>query len=146
MFGFVLGALIRDANTMIPAHYHANIGAVTAAFMTASFALLPVLSIPQPKGRLLRLCRWQPLWFGAGQAVFALGFGLAGAQGMARKVYGQEQAARSALETFGLSVMGIGGFVAIAAGVLFLVIHIRGCAGALAAARSAHVVPGGSNA
>jgi hypothetical protein len=146
LLGFGLGASIRDANTVIPAHYHANIGAVTAAFMMASFALLPALGLPQLTGRTLRLSRWQPVLFGAGQTVFAVGFGLAGSQGMARKVYGQEQAVRSGLETFGLSVMGIGGFVAIAAGVLFLVIHVRAFVGARALVRAVHVVPGGSNA
>jgi hypothetical protein len=146
VLGFVLGALIRDSNTMIPAHYHANIGAVTAAFMAASFALLPAFGLPEPQGRLARCCRWQPLAFGAGQAVFAVGFALAGSQGMARKVYGQEQAARGAVETAGLTVMGLGGFVAIAAGVLFLAIHCRAFAGALANAGGAPIATGDSHA
>ena len=39
---------------------------------------------------------------------------------MGRKVYGAEQALRSAAETLGLGIMGVGGLVAIAGGVLFL--------------------------
>lgn len=144
LLGFVLGALIRDANTMVPAHYHAAIGAVTAAFMTASFRLLPAWGLPGPVGRLLAASRWQPALFGVGQAVFAVGFALAGARGMARKVYGSEQAVRSGLETLGLSVMGVGGLLAVAAGVLFLVIHVRSAAAAFAAGRLPAIpFPGG---
>lgn len=146
VLGFVLGAMIRDSNTVVPAHYHASIGAVTAAFMTVSFALAPALGVALPAGRLARCVRWQPVLFGAGQAVFAAGFALAGSQGMARKVYGHEQATRSAIETLGLTVMGIGGFVAIAAGVLFLTVHLRGFAGARAPVAAARILPGGTNA
>lgn len=120
VIGFLLGAAIRGQNTVVPGHYHANIGAVTACFMSATFLLLPRLGVPLPTGRLGRLVALQPALFGTGQLVFALGFGFAGAHGMARKVYGAEQAGRSLLETIGLGVMGFGGLVAVAGGVLFL--------------------------
>src|SRR5690606_29037688 len=35
--GIALGACIRDSTTMIPAHYHASIGAVTVAFMGVTY-------------------------------------------------------------------------------------------------------------
>jgi heme/copper-type cytochrome/quinol oxidase subunit 1 len=70
--------------------------------------------------RLRRAAAWQPLVYGIGQMVFAAGFGLAGAYGMSRKAYGAEQAVRSTAETAGLAIMGVGGFVAIAGGLLFL--------------------------
>src|SRR5690606_17167100 len=38
--GFVLGALIRGSTTMVPAHYHASIGGVTASFMALTYVLL----------------------------------------------------------------------------------------------------------
>lgn len=120
--GFVLGALIRGSNTMVPAHYHANIGAVTASFMAATFPLLAGLGAPRPSERLARFSRFQPVLFGLGQLVFALGFALAGAEGMARKTYGAEQHVRTAQEWAGLVVMGTGGLVAIAGGVLFLTV------------------------
>jgi cytochrome c oxidase subunit 1 len=126
VLGFVLGALIRGSSTMIPAHYHASIGAVTASYM----ALVPLLlgapvraAVGRRAARLrARVVAWQPAIFGAGQAVFALGFALAGTQGMARKVYGAEQHVRTWLETVGLVVMGVGGLVAVAGGLAFLVI------------------------
>lgn len=116
LLGFVLGALIRGSNTIVPAHYHAAIGAVTAAFMAATPLLLDGLALPRVPSRF---GRWQPLVYGVGQMVFAAGFALAGAQGQARKVYGAEQD-RGAIETVGLAVMGVGGLIAVAGGLLFL--------------------------
>ena len=72
-----------------------------------------------------RRARLQLLLFGGGQAVFGLGFALAGAYGLGRKQYGAEQHVRSLGEYFGLSVMGLGGFVAVAGGILFLAVMLR---------------------
>ncbi|MDQ3262617.1 MAG: cbb3-type cytochrome c oxidase subunit I [Myxococcota bacterium] len=125
VLGFLLGAMIRGSNTLVPAHYHASIGAVSAAFMGFTFLLLEPLGLRRLSGRALRLARWQPLLFGAGQAVFALGFGLAGAHGMGRKVYGAEQVRRTFAETLGLGVMAVGGLAAVAGGLLFLGLVVR---------------------
>lgn len=143
--GFILGAMIRGSSTMIPAHYHAAIGAVTVSFMTISIILLnpapfgikatPLLyftpsitptpaiaGIPDPKLRWLRL---QPVLFGFGQLIFAIGFALAGAHGMGRKVYGAEQAIRGFWDWTGLAIMGVGGILAVVGGLLFLAIVMR---------------------
>ncbi len=127
--GFVLGALIRTSSTLIPAHYHANIGAVTCAFMAVTPLVLGELGAREVTGRVGRAIRWQPVLYGFGQLVFASGFALAGAHGMARKTYASEQHVRSALEWFGLTVMGVGGLVAVAAGVLFLTWAVRAWGG-----------------
>jgi hypothetical protein len=119
LLGFALGALIRGSSTMVPAHYHASVGAVTVAFMAGTWLLLPVFGFEVPR-RLRRAAAWQPVVYGGGMLVFAAGFALAGAHGMGRKVYGAEQAARGAIESAGLALMGLGGFIAIAGGVLFL--------------------------
>ncbi|MFW6066775.1 MAG: hypothetical protein ACOC97_00435 [Myxococcota bacterium] len=118
--GFVLGAMIRGPNTMVPAHYHASIGAVTVAYMALTWPLLGELGLRLPRSRLSGLVPWQPIAFGAGQLVFAVGFGLAGAHGMARKAYAGEQQIRSMAESIGLGIMGLGGLLAIVAGVVFL--------------------------
>ena len=125
VLGFVLGAMIRGSNTVVPAHYHASIGAVTASFMAMTYVLMAPLGLRLPEGRTRTLAAIQPMLFGVGQMVFASGFALAGAHGMARKVYGQEQAGRSLMETFGLGVMGLGGLVAVAGGLLFLGLVFR---------------------
>lgn len=121
VLGWGLGAAIRGPNTMIPAHYHASIGAVTAAFMTLAYPLLAHFGHPTNRQRVAKL---QPLAYGIGQMIFAAGFAFAGAHGMARKVYGAEQHARTAAETFGLIVMGAGGLVAVSAGLTFLFLVI----------------------
>src|SRR5262249_19855308 len=80
--GFLMGSAIRNANTMIPAHYHASIGAVTVAFMAISYLLLKPLGFPLPGVRLARLIPWQLCLFGFGQVIFAIGFGLGGMHGL----------------------------------------------------------------
>jgi hypothetical protein len=120
LLGFGLGAAIRGSNTMVPAHYHASVGAVTVAFMAGTFWLLSVFGLPIPTRRLRRAAAWQPALYGAGMLVFAAGFALAGAHGMGRKVYGAEQASRGLGESIGLGMMGAGGAVSIAGGLLFL--------------------------
>jgi hypothetical protein len=120
VLGFGLGALIRGSNTMVPAHYHASIGGVTAAFMSATYVLLRSLGFSIDTPRMRRAAGLQPALYGVGQMVFAAGFALAGAYGMTRKAYGAEQATRGFAESVGLGVMGLGGFVAVAGGLLFL--------------------------
>lgn len=134
--GFVLGAMIRGSNTMVPAHYHAAIGAVTVSFMALGALLLAPERFGVQAPGLLRgngpaVARWRPSWhrwqpalFGVGQLVFAFGFGVAGAHGMGRKLYGAEQHVRSVGEWLGLGVMGIGGLVAVVGGVLFLAMFV----------------------
>ena len=63
--------------------------------------------------------------FGGGQAIFGLGFALAGAYGLGRKQYGAEQHVRSLGEYLGLSIMGLGGLVAVAGGIFFLAVMLR---------------------
>lgn len=123
--GFVLGAVIRSSNTMIPGHYHAAIGAVTMAFMAATYPLLRALGFRFDLSRFPRLVPAQLACFGLGQIVFALGFGWAGLNGAGRKAYGAEQHVRSASEHAGLIVMGIGGVIAVVGGLLFLGLVIR---------------------
>jgi heme/copper-type cytochrome/quinol oxidase subunit 1 len=122
VLGVALGAAIRGPNTVIPAHYHASIGAVTVAFMAITPALLEAVGLPALEGRVAKIARVQPALLGFGQAVFAIGFAVAGHDGMRRKAYGSEQQVRTLAEWLGMTVMGLGGAVAVTGGVLFLVI------------------------
>ncbi|MFZ5496886.1 MAG: hypothetical protein ACOZE5_16315 [Verrucomicrobiota bacterium] len=128
LLGFVLGALIRGSSTLVPGHYHAAIGAVTLALMTAAYDLCGAVAPAGLPAGVLSRARLQVMLFGAGQAVFALGFALAGASGLGRKQYAAEQAVRTLGEYLGLGVMGLGGLVAVAGGILFLVLMGRGVA------------------
>jgi cytochrome c oxidase subunit 1 len=123
--GFLMGAAIRNSNTMIPAHYHASIGAVTVAFMAISYLLLKPLGFPLPSARLAQVIPWQLALFGFGQVIFAIGFALGGMHGLSRKAYATEQHLRSAGELIGLGVMGLGGLIAVAGGLLFLLLMVR---------------------
>jgi cytochrome c oxidase subunit 1 len=120
LLGFGLGAAIRGSNTMVPAHYHAAVGAVTVAFMAVTGPILKEFGFKIGTRRLRRAFSWQPVMYGGGMLLFAGGFALAGVYGMGRKVYGAEQAERGLGGTIGLGTMGIGGLVAIAGGLLFL--------------------------
>lgn len=128
VIGYLLGASIRSSNTLIPAHYHVAIGAVSASFMALLLTLLPDFGRPLSSPRMRKLATWQPLLFGIGQTIFAAGLAVAGAQ---RKVYGREQVVDSFERYAGLSVMGIGGGIALIGGILFMVIVVS----ALLAAR-----------
>jgi cytochrome c oxidase subunit 1 len=123
VLGFVLGSLIRGSSTLVPGHYHCAIGAVTLALMTAAYDFCAATS--RGGAPAMRWRRLQLLGFGIGQAVFGLGFALAGAYGLGRKQYGAEQHVRSAGEYLGLGVMGLGGLMAVAGGLLFLSVMLR---------------------
>ncbi len=127
--GAVLGALVRGSTTTVPAHYHASIGAVTAAFMTLAYPMLAALGHALRTPRARALARIQPVVYGVGQLVFAVGFALAGEHGMARKAYGAEQHVRDGAATAGLVVMGVGGLGAVVGGVLFLVLVVSSLRG-----------------
>lgn len=120
LLGFGLGAMISRSNTVIPAHYHVSIGAVTASYMAVAYVLLKRFGWKIPTPRLERLSAWQPLLFGVGQSIFAGGLALAGTWGAQRKVYGSEQHVRSTVEWVGLGIMGVGGVIAIVGGISFL--------------------------
>src|SRR5262249_4309832 len=114
--GFLLGSAIRSSTTMIPAHYHASIGAVTVAYMAVTYLMLKPLGFPLQRLWQQRLIPWQLCLFGAGQVIFAIGFGFGGVHGLSRKAYSTEQHIRSLGELIGLGVMGVGGMVAVAGG------------------------------
>lgn len=118
LLGFILGAMISGQNTLIPAHYHVSIGAVTATYMAVIMAMLPDFGYA-PSARMRRVAAWQPLVFGVGQVIMALGFGAAAQE---RKVYGAEQVVQSTGQAVAMSIMGVGGAIALAGGLMFVVV------------------------
>jgi len=129
VFGMILGACIRGSTTLVPAHYHASLGAVTVAFMTAAYFVCESVgsnpNSPVRRERLWRSAKWQLAVFGVGQTVFVLGFAIGGAYGLGRKTYAAEQHVRNAGELTGLIVMGLGGLLAVAGGLWFLFLILR---------------------
>ena len=76
---------------MIPAHYHASIGGITAAFMAVTYLMLRAFGFSISTRRLRRAAAMQPAVYGVGQMIFASGFALAGIFGMSRKAYGVDR-------------------------------------------------------
>ena len=117
--GGAFGFLIRGSDVRIPAHYHGAIVGVTIALMGLGYWLLPRLGAAAPRPRL---AVWQSALYGAGQLMHITGLVWSGGYGVQRKVAGGEQVLRSAGEIAGMGLMGAGGLVAVAGGVLFVVV------------------------
>lgn len=131
--GFCFGAMISGAKTMVPAHYHLAMGAVTVAFMGALLTLMPRLGWPVV---MPRAAAWQPLFYGVGQSIFAVGLAVADLWGgAARKEMGQEAIVEDFGKRLGRGIQGLGGLIAMVGGVLFVLLVIR----AVLAARRARV-------
>jgi len=120
--GGAIGFLIKGSDVRIPAHYHGSIVGVTLALMGLTYALLPRLGFSAPRGKLATL---QPYLYGGGQLLHVIGLAWSGGYGVQRKVAGAEQVLRSSKEVAAMGLMGLGGLIAVAGGLLFLVIAFR---------------------
>lgn len=120
--GGVIGLAISGSNVKIPAHYHGSIVGVTLAFMGLVYYLLPRLGFGTPGGRLARL---QPAVYGIGQLLHIVGLLWSGGYGVQRKVAGSEQVLRTTEQVAGMGLMGLGGLLAVAGGVLFAIVVLR---------------------
>lgn len=116
--GGLISFKIHGYNTKIPSHYHGAIGGVTTAFMGMTYCLIRALG---KELRSPRIARVQPYVYGIGQILFVLGMFWAGSHGVARKTFGSAQNLDSAAKVAAMVVFGIGGLVAIAGGILFVV-------------------------
>lgn len=120
--GGLIGLTIQGSNVKIPAHYHGCIVGVTLALMGLVLHLLPQLGWRAPAGRLAVA---QPWLYGFGQMLHIIGLVWSGGYGVQRKVAGAEQVLRSTGEVAGMGLMGLGGLLAIAGGLLFVVVAVR---------------------
>jgi hypothetical protein len=120
--GGLIGFTIESSNVRIPAHYHGCIVGVTLALMGLVYLLLPRLGYREPDRRW---ATWQPYLYGFGQLLHVTGLLWSGGYGVQRKVAGGEQVLRSAGEIAGMGVMGLGGLIAVAGGLLFVALVLR---------------------
>jgi cytochrome c oxidase subunit 1 len=120
--GGVIGFFIHGSNVKIPAHYHGSIVGVTIALMGLAYLLLPAFGFARPSVRLATL---QPYLYGAGQLLHVIGLVWSGGYGVQRKVAGSDQVLRSTQEILGMSLMGLGGLIAIVGGVLFVFVLLE---------------------
>jgi hypothetical protein len=120
--GGVIGFMIHGSNVKIPAHYHGCIVGVTVALMGLAYLLLPSLGFARPSVRLATL---QPYLYGVGQLLHVAGLVWSGGYGVQRKVAGGEQVLRTTQEVIGMGLMGLGGLIAVAGGVLFVFVVLQ---------------------
>ncbi|HLS86021.1 MAG TPA: cytochrome C oxidase subunit I, partial [Burkholderiales bacterium] len=102
--------------------YHGSIVGVTLAFMGLVYYLLPRMGFAPVRGRL---ARWQPALYGGGQLLHIAGLLWSGGYGVQRKVAGAEQVLRGAEQVAAMGLMGLGGLLAVAGGLLFIVVVAR---------------------
>ena len=124
--GGIIGYIITGSNVRIPAHYHGCIVGVTLAMMGVVYHLLPRLGFAAPSSGY---AVWQPAVYGVGQLMHIIGLVWSGGYGVQRKIAGADQVLRSTQETLGMSLMGLGGLIAIIGGVMFVVIVLRALRG-----------------
>src|SRR3990170_61108 len=126
MFLFALGGAISFTiggyNTKIPSHYHGVIGGVTLAFMGLTNYILGILNREVYRKWIASL---YPYVYGIGQTLFVIGMFWAGSHGVARKTFWAYQNLNSSVKIIGMAIVGIGGLIAIAGGILFI-IHSAG--------------------
>ena len=120
--GGIIGFAINGSNVRIPAHYHGCIVGVTIALMGLAYLLLPALGFARPSPRL---ATWQPYVYGGGQLLHITGLVWSGGYGVQRKVAGSEQVLRTTQEIAGMGLMGLGGLIAIAGGILFVYVMLQ---------------------
>lgn len=115
--GGFISLMIYGSNTKIPSHYHGVIGGVTLAFMGLTNHILYILKRDVYSTWLARL---QPYIYGIGQTLFVIGMFWAGSHGVQRKTFGTAQNLDDIAKIAGMAIVGIGGFIAIVGGVIFV--------------------------
>ncbi len=130
--GGLIGFTIHGSNVTIPAHYHGCIVGVTIAMMGVAYWLLPRLGFAAPSPRP---ATWQPYLYGGGQLLHIVGLMWSGGYGVQRKVADGAVVERSFEQIAGMSLMGLGGLIAIVGGMLFVALVV------VAVVRRPHVLP-----
>ena len=120
--GGIIGFLITGSNVRIPAHYHGCIVGVTLAMMGVVYLLLPRLGFAAPSSTH---AAWQPYLYGAGQLMHITGLVWSGGYGVQRKVAGADQVLHGTEQFAAMGLMGLGGLLAIAGGILFIVVVLQ---------------------
>jgi hypothetical protein len=125
--GGLIGFAIEGSNVRIPAHYHGCIVGVTLALMGLVYHLLPAFGFAAVSPRAGALQAWL---YGGGQLLHIAGLAWSGGYGVQRKSVAAEQALRAPQEVVAMGLMGLGGLVAVAGGLLFLALVLNAARGA----------------
>lgn len=115
--GCVLGAFIRTDNTMVPAHYHGTVGAITLAFMALAQHWLTQQGFRHERPRLAAS---QPWLYGGGLLLLVVGLAWAGGHGAPRKMPLAGEPVGNAVLQAAHGLAGAGGLLAIAGAGMFV--------------------------
>ena len=122
LLGCLLGALIRGDSTMVPAHYHGTVGAVTLSYMALGYRLLPVFGHARVDGKAQRR---QLLLYGGGLVMLALALAWSGWIGVPRKTPHAELAIAYPAYFAAMTLVGLGGLLAVGGACWFVVNLLR---------------------
>ena len=122
LLGCIFGAAIRGETTLVPAHYHGTVGAITLAYMAFGYYLLPLFGIATGTGRLMR---GQPALYGFGLVILASSLAWAGWLGVPRKTMHMELSAQTPAYFAAMGLAGVGGVLAILGVALFVFNMVR---------------------
>ena len=117
--GGVLGLFIGESSTLITAHYHGSIVAVTMAFMAMTYYWLPQFGFATPN---LKWARIQVYAYAVGQIMHIVGLAWGGGHGMKRKVVGTTQDIGMQSMITPQDLVGVGGVIAVLSGLLFAIV------------------------
>jgi len=115
LLGCVLGALIRGESTMVPAHYHRTVGSVTLAYMAFGYRLLRKYSGGNPSAE-----RRQTVLYGMGLAILSIALAWSGWIGVPRKTLHADVMIEYPAYFVAMGLAGLGGLLAVAGAILFL--------------------------
>ena len=116
IYGGLLGSNINESNTLIPAHYHGSIVAVTIALIGLTYIYLPLFGGQKINSKLAMM---QPIIYGIGQIIHITGLAISGGYGVLRK---SPDSILGFNAKFWMGVMGIDGGITMIAGLMFLII------------------------
>ena len=122
LLGCGLGALIESDTTLVPAHYHGTVGAVTLAYMAMAYRLLPAFgAAPVPPKPM----QWQVLFYGLGLMTLALALAWSGSMGVPRKTLHADVLLEFPAYLVAMGLAGLGGLLAVAGAAMFVINVVR---------------------
>ncbi|MBL6785589.1 MAG: hypothetical protein ISQ32_04730 [Rickettsiales bacterium] len=112
--GGFIAFFIKESNTIIPAHYHGSIVAITIAIMGYIFMCFHKENLIAKNLKIVKII---PLTYFAGQFMHISGLALSGGYGALRK---SPDSLTNFYAKFWMGIMGMGGLIAIISGFLFI--------------------------
>lgn len=122
VLGCLVGAAIRAETTVVPAHYHGTVGAVTLAYMLWARRGLRRLKVA-PRRSLWWTA--QPWVYGAGITLMVLGLTWAGQFGVPRKAPHVDTVIADGAHHLAMGLAGAGGLLATAGAAVFVLGWLR---------------------